>query len=179
MLKKLFQRYGGESWENKYNSFQEQLNFVDNCLRKRRRLSELYTDREIEGAIDQTVDSLIEIRQIQRQLEKLLILINKEKRLASTEMFLDKEEKRLNFDSVAGDYISKYRVNSTKKTITSEERKNLFRVFYKKMYSEHARKEYAYDEWLSFVTDERNNILNIRTETTNWQNILKKKLKTN
>ena len=70
-------------------------------------------------------------------------------------------------------------MNSTKKTITSEERKNLFRVFYKKMYSEHARKEYAYDEWLSFVTDERNNILNIRTETTNWQNILKKKLKTN
>ncbi|MGL5755227.1 MULTISPECIES: hypothetical protein [Bacteria] len=179
MLKKLFQRYGGDNWEHKFNSFQEQLIFVDDCLRKRKRLTELYTDREIETAIDQTVDSLIEIRQIQRQLEKLLIFINKEKRLAGTEMFLDKEEKRLNFDEVAGSYIAKYRINSTKKTITSEEKKNLFRVFYKQMYSEHSRKESAYDEWLSFVTDERNNILNLRSETTNWQNILKKKLKTN
>lgn len=176
MLKKIYARYGGDNWEIKYNSFKEQLEMIEKCLKNRKKLTSLYNSTEVQEAIDSSVDALIEIREAQRQIEKISIFVKREKRITETDIFLDKEEKKMNFDEVAGNIILKFKNSSSKKTITSEDRKNLFRVFYKNFYKESNQKVMFLDEWIESLNDERNNLLNLRNEVQNWQNILKKKL---
>lgn len=176
MLKAIYSRYAGPEWESKYNSFDNQLKTVESCLRNRRKLTSLYSAREVQEAIDTSIDALIEVREMQRQIEKISIFVKREKKITETDMYLDKEEKRIDFISIADDLMMKYRGTSTKKSMTTDERKNLFRVYHKDFYKEMNRKSLVFEEWLEFLNDERNNLLNIRNELQSWQSILRKKL---
>lgn len=174
MLKLIFERYSSN--ENVYTEYIENYNKIINSLRKRKRLTELYIDRDIKDEIDNSMDSLILIRELQRQLEKLHIIVDKDKKIQTNDNYLNKEGKKLDFESDAAHYINNYKNKINKKSITSDERKSLFRCYYKDFYITLNTINATYDEWLENIKDERNDLLNLRAEVQNWHNILKKVL---
>lgn len=173
MLEGVFYEFSNKN-KSVYNGYKEQNEFVRKLLRGRKRLVNLYTEKEIKEGIDNSMDAMIEVREMQRQIEKIIIMVRKRERQVKMEYYLDKQEKRAEFESVARDIIVAYRTNTGKKTTTVEEKKTLFRIYHKDFYKKETKVLGYFEDALDDLKDERNELLNLRNEIKDWHNILKK-----
>lgn len=173
MLETIFKRYS--KVEGSYLKYEEEVTKLHNVLSGRRRLEELYTNKDIDSELDKTFDGFILLRRLQRLVEKIKMMIVREKRISEEKHYLKKQELKAYFEITEAAFLESYLGKRGKKTMTAEEKKVVFRTTYKDFYKEGYSESGMLEDMLTTINDERNELLNIRAEIQAWQSIVRRK----
>ena len=129
---------------------------------------------EIIDAINKVLDSKLVMKDQQKLIEKSLVTIRGHKEKMEYEIFMWKQEMKLRFEIDQKDYINEYKEELGKKSLTIEDKKMLFRNYYKKEYNMHNKQLTIINEYIETLENERNNILDTKRLLTEYLEILKR-----
>lgn len=131
---------------------------------------------EIIGAINKVLDAKMTAKDNQKIIEKMLVILKGILTRTNDEIFLWKQEKKLNFEIEHKDYIEHWKKTIGKKSITIEDRNMLFRNCYKEEYKRNLSKIAKLQDYINTLIDEKEDILDTKRLLTDYLNILNRTL---
>ena len=127
---------------------------------------------EIIGAINKVLDARITAKDNQKVIEKMLVILKGALTRTNDEIFLWKQEKKLNFEIDHQEYIEHWKKTVGKKNVTIEDRNMLFRNCYKEEYKKNFSKVSKLQDYINTLIDEKEDILDTKRLLSDYLNIL-------
>lgn len=127
---------------------------------------------EIIGAINKVLDARITAKDNQKVIEKMLVILKGALTRTNDEIFLWKQEKKLNFEIDHQEYIEHWKKTVRKKNVTIEDRNMLFRNCYKEEYKKNFNKVSKLQDYINTLIDEKEDILDTKKLLSDYLNIL-------
>lgn len=127
---------------------------------------------EIIGAINKVLDARITAKDNQKVIEKMLVILKGALTRTNDEIFLWKQEKKLNFEIDHQEYIEHWKKTVGKKNVTIEDRNMLFRNCYKEEYKKNFNKVSKLQDYINTLIDEKEDILDTKRLLSDYLNIL-------
>ena len=127
---------------------------------------------EIIGAINKVLDARITAKDNQKVIEKMLVILKGALTRTNDEIFLWKQEKKLNFEIDHQEYIEHWKKTVGKKNVTIEDRNMLFRNCYKEEYKKNFSKVSKLQDYINTLVDEKEDILDTKRLLSDYLNIL-------
>lgn len=127
---------------------------------------------EIIGAINKVLDARMTAKDNQKVIEKMLVILKGALTRTNDEIFLWKQEKKLNFEIDHKDYIDHWKNTIGKKNVTIEDKNMLFRNCYKEEYKKNFNKLAKLQDYINTLNDEKEDILDTKKLLTDYLNIL-------
>lgn len=127
---------------------------------------------EIIGAINKVLDARITAKDNQKVIEKMLVILKGALTRTNDEIFLWKQEKKLNFEIDHQEYIEHWKKTVGKKNVTIEDRNMLFRNCYKEEYKKNFNKVSKLQDYINTLVDEKEDILDTKRLLSDYLNIL-------
>ena len=127
---------------------------------------------EIIGAINKVLDARITAKDNQKVIEKMLVILKGALTRTNDEIFLWKQEKKLNFEIDHQEYIEHWKKTVGKKNVTIEDRNMLFRNCYKEKYKKNFNKVSKLQDYINTLIDEKEDILDTKRLLSDYLNIL-------
>lgn len=127
---------------------------------------------EIIGAINKVLDARITAKDNQKVIEKMLVILKGALTRTNDEIFLWKQEKKLNFEIDHQEYIEHWKKTVGKKNVTIEDKNMLFRNCYKEEYKKNFNKVSKLQDYINTLVDEKEDILDTKRLLSDYLNIL-------
>lgn len=127
---------------------------------------------EIIEAINKVLDARITAKDNQKVIEKMLVILKGALTRTNDEIFLWKQEKKLNFEIDHQEYIEHWKKTVGKKNVTIEDRNMLFRNCYKEEYKKNFNKVSKLQDYINTLIDEKEDILDTKRLLSDYLNIL-------
>lgn len=127
---------------------------------------------EIIGAVNKVLDARMIAKDNQKVIEKMLVILKGALTRTNDEIFLWKQEKKLNFEIDHQEYIEHWKKTVGKKNVTIEDRNMLFRNCYKEEYKKNFSKVSKLQDYINTLVDEKEDILDTKRLLSDYLNIL-------
>lgn len=171
MLKKIFKTiYKSDTI---FDNYEEVNNKVISVLKTRANITSP-SQKEITENMNKVLDARLMMKDQEKLIRKLLVKMKAQKQKKEHEIFMWKQEAKLQFEIVEKEYIEEYRNEIGKKSLTIEEKKILFRNRYAKEYNKNSEVLILLDEYIETLEDEKDDILDTKKQLSDYLDILKR-----
>lgn len=156
-----------------FDNYEKVNNKVISVLKTRANITSP-SQKEITENMDKVLDSRLMMKDQEKLIRKLIVKMKAQKQKKEHEIFMWKQEAKMQFEIVEKEYIEEYRNEIGKKSLTIEEKKILFRNRYSKEYNKNSEMIILLDEYIQTLEDERDDILDTKKQLSDYLDILKR-----